>query len=122
MEVWEEEVEEVACKSCESFDDNWSFQWSAWEYNNWQCETRSLSNGTSIECGEGSKSRRRFKDLSLEVWQEEVEQVACQSCASFKDVCVDYKELNSPTRRSFNLPVIVITKLNVIGKGQDGIG
>ena len=35
-----------------------------------------------------------------EVWQEEVEQVACQSCASYKDVCVDYKELNSPTRRT----------------------
>merc|ERR1712192_237245 len=30
------------------------------------------------------------------------EEVACQSCEDFKYVCVNYIELNSPTRRSTN--------------------
>ena len=33
---------------------------------------------------------------------EEVEEVACPSCANFNDVCLNYNELNSPTRRSTN--------------------
>ena len=36
---------------------------------------------------------------NMEVWQEEDEEVECQSCASFDDVCLNYKELNSPTRK-----------------------
>jgi len=75
--------------------DNWSPQWSVWEYDN--CKKVDLHDGTSIECGEGSKSRRRLKDLNAEVWEEEVEEVACQ----FRNCeCFVYKELNSPTRKS----------------------
>ena len=103
MEVWEEEVEEIACQSCESYSDNWSTKWSAWEYDEWQCKTVGLSDGTSIDCGDGgTKTRKRLTDLKMEVWKEEVEEVPCQTCESFNDVCVNYKELNSPTRRSSN--------------------
>ena len=106
MEVWKEEVEEVSCQSCESFDDNWSTQWSSWEYDDWQCKTMPLTNGTSIDCGNGGKkTRKKLKDLNSEFWEEEVEEVACQSCESLvvsMHVCLNYKELNSPTRRSTN--------------------
>ena len=90
MEVWEEEVEEIACQSCAMYNDKWSTQWSAWKYDN--CETMILSNGTSIECGEGGRKTRMR--LNMEVWLEEVEEVACQHCS-----CFNYKELNSPTRK-----------------------
>jgi len=104
MDVWEEEVEEVACQSCESFDDNWSTQWSAWEYDKCETITITLTNGTSVDCGEGgTKTRKRLKDLNSEFWEEEVEEVVCQSCESFAvntHVCLNYKDLNSPTRRS----------------------
>ena len=66
-------------------EDSWSPHWSAWQFDD-KCKTLILSNGTSIECGEGgSKARTRLKDLNMEVWEEEVEEVACQSCESFDD-------------------------------------
>ena len=48
----------------------------------------------------GTKTRKRLKDLNSEIWEEEVEEVACQSCAVNTHVCLNYNELNSPTRRS----------------------
>merc|ERR1719239_566622 len=90
------------CQCC--YNNDWSTHWSAWQYDNWLCETITLTNGTSIECGEGgTKTRRRVKDVNLEVWKEEVEEIACQSCEDFAvdtHVCLNYTELNSPTRSS----------------------
>merc|ERR1712066_751707 len=94
MEVWEEEVEKVACPSCETYNENWPTEWSAWQYDNLKCKATTLSNGTSTGCGEGgSKTRRRLKDDGMGVWTEEVEEVACRHCG-----CLNYKELNSPSR------------------------
>ena len=87
--------------------DGLSPQWSAWQYEN--CKTVTLHNGTDIECGEGSKSRRRLKDLNAEAWEEEVEEVPChfQSCG-----CFVYKELYSPTRKSTHGPGNACDKIN----------
>ena len=88
------------CQCC--YNNDWSTHWSAWQYDD-KCDKLSLTNGTSIECGEGGKkTRRRLNDVNLEVWKEEVEEVACQSCEDFAvdtHVCLNYTELNSPTRR-----------------------
>ena len=77
--------------------DGLSIKWPAWQYVN--CTKVTLDDGTSVDIGEGSKSRRRLKDLSVETWEEEEEEVACQlvveSC-----VRIDYKELNLSTRKS----------------------
>ena len=84
ISTWEEEVEEVACKSCEGYNDNWSLQWSAWQ--NDKCGKTTLTNGTRVECGEGGrKTRKRLKDLDMEVWEEEVEEVTCKSCESYNE-------------------------------------
>ena len=117
MEVWEEEVEEVACLSCESYNENWSTEWSAWQL--YKCETISLSNGASVECGDrGRKTRKRLKDPGMGVWREELEEVACRHCGCFN---YNYKELNSPTRNFANAQTTFCDKkFNVIGKVQDG--
>lgn len=85
-----------------SLDNDWTTHWSAWKLD--KCEILSLTNGTIIECGEGgTKTRKRLKDLNSGFWEEDVEEVACQSCESFAvrtHVCLNYNELNSPTRRS----------------------
>ena len=61
-----------------------------------------MSNGTSVECGEGgTKTRTRWKILNGEL-SREVEEAACPSCVEFNDVCLNYNELNSPKRRSTN--------------------
>ena len=50
IECWEGEFEESACQSCASF--NLSTEWSAWHHLD-KCRQVGLSNGTSIQCGEG---------------------------------------------------------------------
>ena len=73
----------------------WSSHWSAWQFDN--C----FVNGTSIEHGNlggGRKTRRRVKDLNMEIWREEVEEIACKS-----NGCSTYKELNSTTRKFTNV-------------------
>ena len=82
------------CQCLPNPPDGLSTKWSAWQYDN--CTSVTFDNGTSLDIGEGSKSRRRPK-LNAEAWEEEVEEVACQiqSCA-----WIDYKELNSATRKT----------------------
>merc|ERR1719150_650452 len=76
-------------------NDIWSPVWaaSAWEYNN--CEQRTSSNGDSVDIGNGHKTRRRLKALDAESWEEDVEEIPCAPAQ-----CLNYKELNSPTRKS----------------------
>jgi len=73
----------VSAKLCQCcFNNNWTTHWSSWQYDN--CEAIDLTNGTIVECGEeGRKTRKRLKDVNLEVWEEEVEEVVCQTCESF---------------------------------------
>merc|ERR1712004_86461 len=68
---------------------------SAWEYNN--CERKTMGYGATIDYGYGSKTRRRFKTLDGEIWEEDVEEV---SCTRLPVQCFNYQELNSPTRKS----------------------
>ena len=74
----------------------WASHWSAWQFDN--C----FVNGTSIvehgNLGGGRKTRRRVKDLNMEIWREEVEEIACKS-----NGCSTYKELNSTTRKFTNV-------------------
>ena len=52
-------------------EDSWAPEWSTWQYD--KCKTIALWNGTNLDCGEGgTKTRRRLKDLNLEVLEEEV--------------------------------------------------
>ena len=75
-------------------EDTISLQWSSWQ----GCEGLRLPNGTNVECGEGTKVRRRLKDKT---WDEEVEEEACPACPQFPDQCFNYNQLDSPTR-NFN--------------------
>jgi len=63
------------------YNDKWSPTWTAWDM-----ET----------CGQGMKTRRRLKTLDAEVWEEDVEEFPC----NLPSQCLNYKVLNSPTRRS----------------------
>ena len=55
-----------------------------------------MSNGDSVDIGNGSKTRRRLKALDAESWDEDIEEIPCSPSVH----CLDYKELNSPTRKS----------------------
>ena len=81
--------------------DGWSPAWSPWHIEN--CDKVTLSNGTVAWFGEGRKTRRRLKDINAEVWEEDVQEVPCLKTAP-KTVpnphCLEYNELNSPTRKS----------------------
>jgi len=80
-------------------NNSWEPMWTAWEYNN--CERKTLSNGDGVDIGNGSKTRRRLKALGAESWEEDVEEIPCALPAQ----CLNYKELNSPTRkRTFSTP------------------
>ena len=89
-------------------DTTMTLEWSAWQFDD-KCEEIGLSNGSSVECGHsgegGKKTRTRNQILDGEVLRMEVEEIACPSCADFRqinDVCLKYQELNSSTRRSNN--------------------
>merc|ERR1712038_1979634 len=78
-------------------DDVWlaTTMWSAWEYKN--CERKTMGYGATIDYGYGSKTRRRLKALDEGIWEEDVEEVSCPRPPA---QCFNYKELNSPTRKS----------------------
>ena len=80
--------------SLSKVNNGWSPMWTAWEYKN--CERTVMQDGTIVDFGSGSKTRRRLKSLDAEVWEEEVETV---SCVAQLPQCLNYKELNSPTRK-----------------------
>merc|ERR1712126_92398 len=73
-------------------NNTWSPMWTAWEYNN--CERKTLSNGDSVDIGNGSKTRRRLKALDAESWDEDVQEIPCAPAQ-----CYSYNELNSSTRK-----------------------
>jgi len=76
-------------------EDTISLQWSSWQ----GCEGIRLPNGTNLECGEGTKVRRRLKDINLKnTWDEEVEEEQCPTCPQFPDQCFNYNELDSSHR------------------------
>jgi len=79
----------VVSLSLAKINNGWSPTWTAWEYNN--CE-----GGSGVDIGVGSKTRRRLKALDAESWDEDVEEIPCTPSAQ----CLNYKELNSPTRKS----------------------
>merc|ERR1712061_456480 len=76
-------------------NNTWSPMWTTWEYNN--CERKTSSNGDGVDIGNGHKTRRRLKALDAESWEEDVEEIPCAPAQ-----CLNYKELNSPTRKSTN--------------------
>jgi len=87
-------VNETASVTLIRGEDTISLQWSSWQ----GCEGLRLPNGTNVECGEGTKVRRRLKDKT---WDEEVEEETCPTCPQFPDQCFNYNQLDSPTR-NFN--------------------
>merc|ERR1712012_585417 len=80
--------------SLSKVNDEWSPMWTAWEYKN--CERTVMQDGTIVDFGSGSKIRRRLKCLDAEVWEEDVEEVSC----TLPSQCQNYKDLNSPSRKS----------------------
>merc|ERR1712012_1172263 len=74
-------------------NNGWSPMWTAWEYKN--CERRTVSDGTRVDVGDGSKTRRRLKSLDAESWEEDIEEVSCSPSQ-----CLNYNELSSPSRKS----------------------
>merc|ERR1712012_768434 len=80
--------------SLSKVNDEWSPMWTAWEYKN--CERTVMQDGTIVDFGSGSKIRRRLKCLDAEVWEEGVEEVSC----TLPSQCQNYKDLNSPSRKS----------------------
>ena len=81
-------------------EDGWSPTWSAWQYENCDDQVTSSNgtNGTNMYSGKWQKTRRRLHDLNAAEWVEDVEKVSCHP--TFNPQCFEYKELNSPTRRS----------------------
>jgi len=80
-------------------NNSWAPMWTAWEYDN--CEKITLNYGDTVGIGYGSKTRRRLKALDAESWEEDVEEIPCTPAQQ----CLNYKELNSPTRkRTFSTP------------------
>jgi len=84
---------ETVSLSLTLINNTWSPMWTAWEYNN--CERKTSSNGDGVDIGNGHKTRRRLKALDAESWEEDVEEIPCAPAQ-----CLNYKELNSPTRKS----------------------
>ena len=82
-------------------EDSISSQWSSWQYD--KCQGIHLSNGTILaDCGEGTRERRRLKDINSNKWDEEVEKEQCPMCPQFPDQCFNYNELDSATRNVKN--------------------
>jgi len=79
------------------WDPWWSLAWSPWQSEN--CNPMTLSNGTTTWVGEGSRTRRRLKDLNARHWEDEVEEIACLNTVP-NARCFEYNELKSSQRKT----------------------